>query len=325
MDLSKLSIGNLKKKEKPKTPEELKKIAQEQAVQRERELAQQQQRERELAQQQQREREIRSQEEATRVAKESKAAEAARLAQEEADRTYALELQAEEEEAKGKGQGLGEVASTGESVDVSQGISTPSKGESGRRPEGGPSSLHVSPQKSLQPATLASAPLTVNRNQPKVQAAIDGIHRIFHECLGTTQSLTSTEIITVYQFIKTFIERVSELSPEQLSNEEEQGAKKDLWNEGIIKRLINLSIPPVQAVSLSPLTASSSLADSQVFTPEQVRDLCLYLGEIKSVFVQNASAGGEKKKAIRKTKRKSTSVKSKPTRKYKKRSVSTKK
>ncbi len=325
--------------------------------QEEKKIANEERRIRELAQQQQREREIRSQEEATRVAKESKAAEAARLAQEEADRTFALRLQAEEE-AKGKGQGLGQVASNGPSVGVSQGTATPSKGESGRRHEGGPSSLPVSPpSRGQQPlagsvgtnpptvtpgsskqasSPFARVPSTVNPNQPKVQAAINEIHRIFQECLGTTPSLTSTEIIGVYQLIKTFIERVSELSPEQLLNEEEQEAKKDLWNMGIIQRLINLSFPPVQAVSLSSLSASSSLANSPVFTPEQVGKLCHYLGEIKSVFVKSPDAvsarssgerswGGQKKKAIRKTKRKSTSVKSKPSRKYKKRSVSTKK
>ncbi len=313
----------------------------------------QQQREKEEAARKARE------EEATRVAKESKAAEAARLAQEEADRTFALRLQAEEK-AKGKGQGLGQVARNGPSVGVSKGTATSLKSQSGERPEGGPSSLpvgpSVSPSSGQQPLTgsvgtnppstftpglsgerekatlhasslYASAPLTGNPNQQKIQEAIQGIYGIFQNCVQ--RDSTSYQFINfIYEYIQEFINNVSTLSPVELSQDQE--SIKVLWNQGIIGNLIQLSMPQRTAVSLSPLSASSSLANSQVFTPEQVEALCSHLESIRSVFVDStpavgSRAGGEKKKAIRKTKRKSTSVKSKPSRKYKKRSVSTKK
>ncbi len=172
---------------------------------------------------------------------------------------------------------------------------------------------------------------TQEETQEEVQNCINKIYSILNNNFIKDRKKKEYAMY-FYQALRKFIEDVSQSRGREL-NAASQIQLKELWNDNIIINLRSLSTPQSRSMALSESVLESQGVSNEVL----VNALCHYLGVIKSVFVQQSGtplygqraneeyAGGEKKKAIRKTKRKSTSVKSKPSRKYKKRSVSTKK
>lgn len=200
-----------------------------------------------------------------------------------------------------------------EHLGVSQGLSVAGVQEtpastlgSTRRAMDGPQGTGVSPP-------FAAAGPTLIQTQEQIQEAINRIHGILQNYIETSPGNYNFINNNIYGNLQQFITKaIQSPTPNQ--------SAKENWNQ-IIGEL--QSIAPGEHISTQGARSMPVSAYQSSTLP--IEEICAQLQIIKDAFVKPATAGGSKKRVIRKSKRKSTSRKTKPTRKYKKRSVSTKK